>query len=173
MTVPLYVQARESAERAVALSPRDARYAVVLAQVEARAAVELFGDVATWDRATAHYDRARQLDPYDARLPVEQGDLALRLGDPDQARRLAEAALRIEPQAVTAHLLLAEALLAENPQDSDRAAEQLNRAAELAREHQPTAAGSSYASDLLSLDRVRAEALRARLLAQALREGSG
>jgi hypothetical protein len=168
-----YARSRELTERAIALSPRNARYHVQRARIEARGCLQFLRTEASCRRADTGYERAQSLAPYDARIPIERGRLALQLGDPGSARRAAETALRIEPHAVAAHLLLAEALLAANPADADAAAARLDLAARIADEHRATAAQSGYSRDLLTLDLPRADALRARLLDSAGADGSG
>ena len=62
------------------------------------------------EEARADLEAARNLSPHDAFVVVAQGRLALAGGDPETARRLAEALLKRSPASAEAHTLLARAL---------------------------------------------------------------
>ena len=149
-----YVAARESAETAVRLQPADATYAWGLARVEARACLELFRDTAARDRALARFERAQTLAPSDVRISIDAGQFLLSAGDPAGARRLAERALGVEPNAVPARLLLAESLLASGSGDSlPRARVLLEGSRALAARWEDEARRGIYAAEMLRLDR--------------------
>jgi O-antigen ligase len=163
---PVYAAAREAAERAVVLDPADARYRVGVARVEALACTTLFRDEATRARASARYDEAAERTLHDPFPWLERGGFLLDAGDPGGARRAAEQALRIEPEAVPARVLLAEAALAEDrPAARRRAAVLLSEAEGIAQREASRRKESAYERQLLSLDSRRVAALRARLAA--------
>jgi O-antigen ligase len=148
-----YAVARESAERALRLQPADATYAWGVARVESRACVHLFRDRATRERAAQQYERAQMLAPTDPRISIEAGEFMLDAADPLRARRLAERALRIEPNGVPSRLLLAAALIESGePGAKPRAAELLREARELALRWSGTAEQGVYQAELLTLD---------------------
>jgi len=92
-------------------------------------------------------------------MVIETGTFALAVGDAGRARRAAERALAIEPLAVPAHVLLAEALLRLDAASAPRAGELLARAREIEGLHRATAAASRYAAELLTVDPRQAGAL--------------
>lgn len=147
-----YAAAREAAEKAVRLQPADARYRRGIARVEALACVTLFRDEGTRERAARQFDAASDLARHDPFLPIEKGRFLLEAGDPEGARRAAEQALRIEPEAVPAKVLLAEAVLAAGGPGAARAAEARFREAErTARRWADYPKGSAYEIRLLTL----------------------
>jgi O-antigen ligase len=159
----VYAEAREAAERAVRLDPADARYRMGVARLEALACTSLFRDEATRARASARYDEASERSLHDPFPFLEKGGFLLDTGDPAGARRAAEQALRIEPEAVPARLLLAEAVLAEGLAGARRRADQLVSEAEAsARRWAAPPEGSPYERNLLILDVSRARAIRSR-----------
>ncbi len=157
-----YATARETAERAVRLGPRDSDGYWTLAQIEALACRTLFRDVASRERARHAFEQAETLSRYNAIIPVTLARFLLETGDAAGARRAAERAVALEPEAALPRLLLAEALLSgADPLGSARAglliAEAEERAARWA-DHVDTA---PYAGELLRpgsgrFDRVRA-----------------
>jgi O-antigen ligase len=126
--------AREAAEHAVRLHPRSAYYRRGLAQIETHLCRTVRWDAGCTDRVAAHYRTAQRLAPYDASLHVNLGGFLLRAGDPAGARRAAERALALEPEAVLPRLLLAEAFIERGTdRDLDRSAELLAEARRAAR----------------------------------------
>ncbi len=161
---PVYAEAREAAERAVRLEPADVRYRIGVARVEALACTKLFRDEATRARASARYDEASLRSRHDPFPLLEKGGFLLDAGDPAGARRSAEQALRIEPEAVPARLLLAESVLAEGaPGARERAARLLSEAEAVARRWAARPKGSPYEQNLLTLDASRVQVIRSRL----------
>ena len=161
----VYAEAREAAESAARLQPADARYPTGIARVEALACRTLFRDEATRARSAARYDEAFERSRHDPFLLIEKGDFLLAAGDPTGARRAAEQALRIEPEAVPPRLLLAEAALAEGtPASGERAARLLAEAEAGALRWAAWPKESPYEAHLLSLDPARVRAIRSRLL---------
>lgn len=147
-----YVEAREAVEHAIRLSPRDSRYHWGLARVEGQACIRLFHTEASRDRTYERLERAQELATTDTRISLHAAEFGLAVGDPIYARRMAEQALRLEPQAVAGHLLLARALLAHDPSDGTRAAALVERAVRIAVEHAAVAKESGYARVLLTLN---------------------
>jgi tetratricopeptide (TPR) repeat protein len=150
-----YAAAREAAERAVRLSPADARYRAGLAWIEGLATRTLFRDRASRERTALRYREAEERSRYDPLVPIELAKFLLDTGDPAGARRAAERALAIEPNAVPARLLLADAILraAPGPQASVHAARLLEEARGLAKRWQGHRGEGRYAEELLGLDR--------------------
>lgn len=160
----VYALARESAERAVRLAPRDARYALGLARIEALACTTLFGDVATRERTARAYAHAQALARTDPFLPLEQGRFLLATGDPAGARRAAHRTLAVEPQAVPARLLLAAALLDQGGASAVRRARaSLAEAEDIAARFRGRPPTTPYAATLLAVDPEWRRALRSRL----------
>ena len=154
----LYARAREVAETGVRLQPADARYRVALAQVEVRGFFELFGDADSRARFDRHYREAEALARHNPLIAIEHGGLLLAAADLSGARRAAERALAIEPNAVLPRVLLAEILVASG--DFERAAEVLDEAESLARRYADLPKETSYARELLTLDEDRAARIR-------------
>jgi O-antigen ligase len=179
LTPRRYAASREDAEAAVRLQPADSDYRWGLARIEARGCLELFRDAATRERAKGHFEAAQRLYPTDPRISLDAGEFLLSAGDPAAARRLAERALRIEPNAVPARLLLAESLLELGARDApSRAAGLLREAREIEAAHTATAAQGRYQQELLAADsrtmiRVEARILAAAAAAPAPAEGTG
>jgi tetratricopeptide (TPR) repeat protein len=160
LSLDAYAEAREAAERAVRLSPEDSRYHWGLARVEGQACLRLFRTEASRDRTAEHLERAQQLSPFDARISLHAAEFGLAAGDPDYARRMAERALTLEPHAVGAHVLLARALLARNPDDRERASKLVEAAVRLAVDHAAAATENAYSGQLLTLRPERIADLR-------------
>lgn len=128
-----YASAREAAEHAARLHPSDARVLRGVARIEARACRTLFRDGSCRERVSDMYRRAEQLSRHDPTLPVELGGFLIGRGDAAGARRAAERALAIEPEAVLPRLLLAAAFIQDgSEEDLRRAAAQLADARERA-----------------------------------------
>ena len=162
--VSVYAEAREAAETAVRLEAADARYRIAIARVEALACTRLFRDEAARARAAVRYDEAVERSCHDPYPLLEKGGFLLDASDPAGARRAAEQALRIEPEAVPARLLLAESLLAEGGAGARESAARLLAEAEArARRWAAWPKESSYEQNLLTLDPARARAIRERL----------
>jgi predicted Zn-dependent protease len=120
--------------------------------VEAQACRTLFRDEACRARVVDGYLQAERLARHDPFLPLALAAFLIDTGDAAGARRAAERALAIEPEAVLPRLLLADAFL-ETGSNAD-----LRRAAELladARERAATWSGWSdgfYGRQLLRPD---------------------
>ena len=159
-----YAEARDAAERAVRLQPADARYRLGVARIEALACLTLFGDVGTRERASQAYTQAQELARHDPFVALEQGRFLLATGDPAGARRAAERALAIEPEAVPGRLLLAESIAVEPvPGAHARALAVLRDADATARRWSGTAQETPYARALLSMDDAWRRSIRARV----------
>ena len=148
-----YARARESAERAARLSPLDSRYRQGLARIDALACRTLLPDRALRERAREQFLLAEALARFDPFVPLELARFLLDTGDPVGARRAAERALALEPEAASPRLVLAGALLADGTQPSARTAirlieeaQQLSQRWEAVREHGP------YSREMLHLD---------------------
>ena len=148
----LYAQARVYLDRAIQASPQDFRPHWARARMEGRACLARYRDRASRDRALAAFERAQALAPADPRISIDAGQFALAAGAADQARRLAERALRREPNAVPAHLLLARSLLAGPQPDFVAAQASLSEARRLAGSLTPPPGGAMYAAEMLRLD---------------------
>ncbi len=109
--IEAYATAREAAEHAVRLHPGAARYRRGLAQVEAQGCRTLFRDAACRERVAAAYAAAELRARHDPFLPLALAAFLIDTGDPAGARRAAERALALEPEAVSPRLLLADAFL--------------------------------------------------------------
>jgi O-antigen ligase len=168
-----YAEAREAAERAVRLNPTDAMNQVGLARVEGLACQTLFGDVATRRRASAAYDQAERLAPFDPFIPLERAGFLLDTGDPRGARDAALRALDLEPEAVSPRLLLAGAVLALEGDAGVGHAQQLLDEAYLQAERWETWKGAGSQSDeLLRLDPRDEDRLRRALTSLAPPSGN-
>jgi hypothetical protein len=147
-----YASSREAAEHAARLHPSNARMLRGVARVEARACRTLFRDSSCRVRVTDLYQRAERLARHDATLPFELAGFLLNRRDLAGARRAAERALAIEPEAVSPRLILTAAFIKSGSADDLR-----RGAAQLAdaRERAETWAhwkGGSYGRDLLRPD---------------------
>lgn len=161
-----YAEAREAAETALRLQPRAAEYAWTLARVEAEACLRLFRDEATRERAVGNFELAQALAPMDSRVSVDAGGFLLSSGDPLGARRLAERALRIEPNAVPPRLLLAESLLdAGAPEATTRAGHLLAEAREIAERWSGAMPDGVYPREMLRFDARAASRIEEKLSA--------
>lgn len=159
-----YALARESVEHAIRLAPRSPEYRVAAGRIEALACRTLFRDEGTRARMRRRYDEAALLAQHDPFIRIEAATRLLGLGDPRSARRAAESALRIEPEAVAPRLVLAEAALAMGGPDGNAiAARWLAEAEASAARWADWPKPSRYARDLLGLDRSRAASLRRRI----------
>jgi tetratricopeptide (TPR) repeat protein len=158
-----YAAAREAAEHALRLQPRDARYMRRAARIEARACLALFRTEACRERVREQYRLAERLSRFEPSIPLELAVFLLELGDPAGARRAAERALTLEPEAVLPRMVLAEALVDSAGRAAvPRAGELLREAEEKARRWSD-ASGEPSAGQLLSLDRAQFERLRRKL----------
>ena len=144
-----YVLAREAAEHAIRLDPRAALYQRALARVEEQGCRTLFSDLACRERTVEAYEQAAARARHDPFIPIALAAFLLDAGDPAGARRQAERALALEPEAVVPRLLLADALLAAgNAEGTVRA----RRLVDEARERAATRSNEDeapYARDLL------------------------
>jgi len=106
-----YATAREFAELAIRLNPAGAVFRRGLARVEARACRQLRPDVGCRQRVRQLYEGAEALSRFDPSMSIELAGFLLDTGDPVGARRAAERALSIEPEAALPRLLLADAFI--------------------------------------------------------------
>jgi tetratricopeptide (TPR) repeat protein len=120
-----YASAREAAEHAARLHPRASHLRLGLARLEAHGCRTLFFDVSCRERVAAHYEEAQRLARHDPRLPIGLAAFLLDTGDAAGARRAAERALAIEPEAVLPRLLLADAWIESGSEQDLRRAEAL------------------------------------------------
>lgn len=160
-----YAEAREAGEQALRLQPVDARYRRALARIEARACIELFRTEACRERVQLAYAQAGRLSRYDPTIPLEAAIFLLELGDPLGARRSAERALVLEPEAVLPRLALAEALIDSEGALAVGEANELMREAQEKAAQWSEAAGNAQIRDLLVLDREQFERLRLKIAA--------
>lgn len=106
-----YAAAREAAERAVRLDAGSARYQRALAQIEADGCRSLFPSATCRARVASRYRHAEELARYDPFISIGLAMFLVDMGDPAGARRAAERALALEPEAVLPRLVLADALI--------------------------------------------------------------
>jgi O-antigen ligase len=106
-----YAAAREAAEHAVRLDPKSSRYQRGLAEIEARGCRSLFPNAACRARVAARFRRAEELARYDPFVSIALSMFLVDMGDPAAARRAAERALALEPEAVLPRLVLVDAML--------------------------------------------------------------
>lgn len=159
-----YAAAREAAERAIRLHPDDATFRRALARLEARACLELFRDERTRERAVGAYADAESRARHDPFIPIEAAGFQLETGDLDGARRSAERALRIEPNAIPPRILLAGvALGGRDPGGPARARELLDEARAMERAFTAAARESVYARALLVVDPMQIAPIERRL----------
>jgi O-antigen ligase len=115
-----YASAREAAEHAARLHPSDARVLRAGARIEAHACRTLFRNRSCRGRVADLYRRAEQLARHDATVPLELAGFLLDRRDPAGARRAAERALAIEPEAVLPRLILIAAFIKSGSDDDLR-----------------------------------------------------
>jgi TolB-like protein/Tfp pilus assembly protein PilF len=91
-----YAQAKATAERALALDPK---------QSEAHAVLGRIADAYDWDfaAAEAHFGRALEANPGDARARSLRAWLLMRLGKPEESLREARRATELDPVSVAAY----------------------------------------------------------------------
>lgn len=154
-----YAAIRPVAERAVQLSPRDGELLRRLARIEAMAVGVLPLHRAARERIARLYRDSARLQRSNPFVPIELAAFLLDAADPAGARRAAERALDIEPEAVAPRLLLARAML-ENG-DPERALRLIEELESLARQHAAEAQTSDYARDLLLIDPALVREVRA------------
>ena len=166
LTIEAYAAARECAERAARLEPSDAVYRRGLAVIEGLGCRALFRDEATRARTERRYMEAEDLSRHDPFLPLDAGLFLLSTADWTGARRAAERALRIEPEAIPPRLLLAEAALSRGGPDGIGLAErELAEAENRDRRWAAVPKETNYERHLLTLDPVWAKGLRERIRA--------
>jgi len=158
-----YAAAREAAEQAVRLQPADARYRHDMARIEARACIEIFRTSGCRERVRLHYMNAEQLSRYDPAIPLELAMFLLDLGDGVGARRAAERALALEPEAVLSRLVLAEALIESDASSAAARSGELLNEAERKAEQWAGWTDGEHARRLLTLDREQFERVRRRI----------
>lgn len=163
-TAGTYASARETAEEAIRLSPASPEGWKALARVEGIACRDLFRDVGTRERARTAYLEAESRALHDPFLPLEAGGFLLATQDAEGARDAAFRAMRIEPNAVPARLLLAEvALAAGNETGRAEAVDRLAEAENLALRFAPVPKESLYVLRLLTTDADTVGRIRARI----------
>jgi len=106
-----YLAAAAGLDEARRLAPREPRFALLRARLEARAGRVLFADPSADTRAAAGYDEAARLAPTDPRPRLEQAGHLADIGLTAEALVALEAALAIEPHYRRARLLEVETLL--------------------------------------------------------------
>jgi tetratricopeptide (TPR) repeat protein len=124
-----YAAAREAAEHAVRLDPRSSRYRRALAEIEAGGCRSLLPTAACRSAVSSRYRRAEELARYDPFISISHAMFLVDMGDPAGARRAAERAIVLEPEAVLPRLVLADAMLERgSPDELVRAAAVLEEA---------------------------------------------
>jgi predicted Zn-dependent protease len=119
------------------------------------------------ERIRDDYLEAERLSRFDPTIPLELAMLLLDLGDPVGARRAAERALALEPEAVLSRIVLAEALIeAGSAAAAGRSAELLFEAERKAEQWAGFAKGN-HAGRLLALDRAQLERVRRKVATAA------
>ena len=166
-----YAAARPLAERAVQLSPRDGELLRRLARIEVAAVGVLPFDRAGRERIASLYRDSEALQRSNPGVPIELAAFLLDAGDPAGARRAAERALNIEPQAVAPRLLLARALLEAG--DPERARKLMDEMESLMSRNSAEAQTSDYARDLLTVDPALVRQVRAGIEAARQAESAG
>lgn len=166
-----YAAARPLAERAVQLSPRDGELLRRLARIEVGAVGVLPFDRAGRERIASLYRDSEALQRTNPGVPIELAAFLLDAGDPAGARRAAERALNIEPQAVAPRLLLARALLEAG--DPERARKLMDEMESLMSRNSAEAQTSDYARDLLTVDPALVRQVRAGIEAARQAESAG
>ena len=154
-----YAALRSVAERAVQLSPRDGELLRRLARIEVAAVGVLPLDRAGRERIAGLYRDSAALQRSNPFVPIELAAFLLDTADPAGARRAAEKALEIEPEAATPRVLLARAFLETG--DPERARSLIDEAEALVRRHAAEAQTSDYARDLLTIDPALVQQVRA------------
>jgi hypothetical protein len=155
----VYATLRPVAERAVQLSPRDGELLRRLARIEVAAVGVLPLHLAGRERIARLYRDSARLQRSNPFVPIELAAFLLEAGDPAGARRAAENALEIEPEAAVPRLLLARAMLETG--DPERALQLIDELESLAREHAIEAQTSDYARNLLVIDPALVRQVRA------------
>jgi tetratricopeptide (TPR) repeat protein len=172
LTAESYAAAREATERAIRLSPGDARYRRGAARIEALACRSLFRDAATRARAAERFREAERLSRYDPFIALELAGFLMDTDDPAGARRAAERALALEPEAVVPRLLLADALLSSGATDPSKVERLLDEAVAKSDRWRAHLDDGLYAGELLRLDTTRLDRLRERASGSARPAGS-
>jgi len=162
-TIDDYARARIEAETAIRLHPAESQFRWTLARVEGRGCREIFRDLKSRDRAYRNFKLAQQLAPHDVRISLQGGAFALSVGDPLTAQERANYAMKTEPNAVPAYLLLAEVALNSDRFDPARVDGYLESAQRIAAENPPNRLSTSYERQLLDINPNRLEAIERRL----------
>jgi len=118
--VARYLAAATEIDEARRLEPRDPRFALLRARLEARAARVVFADSSADDRAAAGYAEAARLAPTDPRPRLEQAGHLADIDRTGEALRAIEAALAIEPHYRRARLTQVEILVRLGRRDEAR-----------------------------------------------------
>jgi len=132
----------------------------------------MFRDVECRDRVLVRFAAAAQLRRTDIGILLDAAEFALATGAMARSAELAESALVIEPNAVPARLILAEALMGDQPPDALRATALINEGARIAAEHQHERKKSSYAAVMLDFDVARGNRLGRRAVELLSEAGS-
>jgi O-antigen ligase len=109
--VERYLSAAGELDEARRLDPREPRWALLRARLDARAARVVFSDPLADVRAAAGYAEAARLAPTDPRPRLEQAGHLADLGRIEEALAALEAALAVEPHYRRARILQAEILV--------------------------------------------------------------
>jgi tetratricopeptide (TPR) repeat protein len=117
-----YLAAAAELDEARRLEPREPRFALLRARLEARAGRVVFADPSADGRAAAGYAEAARLAATDPRPRLEQAGHLADIGRSGEALEATEAALAIEPHYRRARLLHVEILLRLGRQEEARAA---------------------------------------------------
>jgi len=159
--IGIYAEAREAAERAVRLHPRDGSLRLRLARLEALACRTLFGDLESRTRAGMRFLDAEELSRPSALLALETGEFLYGTSDLNGAIEAAERAIALEPEAPAPRLLEARALL--HLEKVEEARTILAEAEELAARHRLSPRENIYTRLLLDLDPSLVNRVRDRL----------
>ena len=154
-----YAALRPVAERAVQLSPRDGELLRRLARIEVAALRVLPLDRTGRERIARLYRGSEALQRSNPFVPIELAAFLLDAADPAGARRAAERALEIEPEAAAPRLLLARAMLETG--DSERAQKLIDEMESLVSRNAAEAQTSDYARNLLTVDPALVRQVRA------------
>lgn len=151
-TLDEYAAAREWAEAAVRDDPAAAETWRGLARVEGRVCREWQPSERCRERTRELYRRAEDRARFDPFLPIELAKFLLDSGDPVGARRPAERALALEPEAALPRLLLADAALHSGGEGSIASARRLIAEAREKSERWSEWSGSPYGRSLLTVE---------------------
>jgi len=163
--VARYLAAAAELDEARRLDPREPRFALLRARLEARAGRALFADPSADRRAAAGYADAARLAPTDPRPRLEQAGHLADIGRTGEALVCIETALAIEPHYRRARLSQVEMLIRLERREEARAAwQELLASDRLIAGYVPD---SGYAAEIVADAPARRRALEALLEAMA------